>query len=129
MSIEPQKAFESVIIFLSEKGERTNPGLELVAFSRITTISALAICDTNEQITIETKNNIGTGSSYNKMKIFDKLLLNKDTISRVVVKRNITKLHIVENNKNQIFLGGCDFLLEWYLNRVNELNPSYRCDI
>ena len=53
---------------LPEMGEKTNPGSELVAFSRVTTISALAICDTNGQITIETINNIGTGSSYNKTK-------------------------------------------------------------
>ena len=50
-------------------------------------------------------NNIGTGSSYNKRKIFDKLLMNKDTISRGIVKNNITKLHIIENNKNQTFFG------------------------
>ena len=54
--------------------------------------------------------------------MFDKLLMNKDTISRRIVKNNITKLHIVE--KNQTFVDGCDFLLEWYLNRVNELNPE-----
>ena len=68
MSIGPQKPFESVIISLPEKGKRTNPGSELVVFSRVTTISALAICDTNGQITIETINNSGTGSSYNKTK-------------------------------------------------------------
>ena len=39
MSIKPQKKIESVIILLPEKGERTNPGSELVAFSRVTTIS------------------------------------------------------------------------------------------
>ena len=47
--------------------------------------------------------NIGTGSSYNKRKTFDKLLMNKDNISRGIIKNNITKLHIVEENKNQIF--------------------------
>ena len=50
--------------------------------------------------------------------------MNKDTISSGIVKNNITKLHIVEKNKNQTFLGGYDFLLEWYWNRVNELNPG-----
>ena len=50
MSIGPQKALVSVIISLPEKGERTTPGSELVTFSRVTTISALAICDTNGQI-------------------------------------------------------------------------------
>ena len=50
--------------------------------------------------------------------------MNKDTISRVIVKNNITKLHIVEKNEKKTFLGGCDFLLNWYLNRVKELNPE-----
>ena len=94
-----------MIIPIPEKGERTNPGSELVAFSRVTIISALAICDTNGQITIEKIKKIGAGSSYNKRKIFDKLLMNKDTISRGIVKDIITKLHIVEKNKNQTFLG------------------------
>ena len=53
MSIGPQEPFESVIILLPEKEERTNPGSELVASSRVTTILALNICDTNEKITIE----------------------------------------------------------------------------
>ena len=101
-----------------------SPGSELIAFSRVTTILKIIIFDTNGKITIETIKNIGTGSSYNKWKIFDKLLMNKDTISRGVVKNIITKLHIVEENKNQIILVGYDFLLEWYLNRVNELNPG-----
>ena len=71
MSIGPQKPFESVIISLPEKGERINPGSKLVTFSRVTTISALAICDINGLITIETMKNIETGSSYNKSKVFD----------------------------------------------------------
>ena len=57
-----------MIILLPKKGERTNPGLELVAFSRVTIISMVAICDTNGQITIETIKNTGTGITYNKRK-------------------------------------------------------------
>ena len=85
MSIGPRTPFESVIISLAEKGERMNPCPELVEFSRVTTISALAICDTNGQIITETIKCIGTGRNYNKRKIFDKLLTNKDTISRGIV--------------------------------------------
>ena len=121
MSIGEGKSFESVLISLPKKGERTNPGSELVAFSRANEINVLAICDTNEQITKETIKNIGTGISYVKRKIFDKLLMNKDVISREIVKSNITKLHIVEKNENKTFLGGCNFLLKWYLKRVKEL--------
>ena len=62
-----------MIISLPEKGEITNPGSELVEFSRVNTISALDICDTNGQITIVIIKNTGTGSTYNKRKIFDKL--------------------------------------------------------
>ena len=47
MSIGPGNLFESVIIYPSEKEERTNPGSELVIFSRVTDVSALVICDTN----------------------------------------------------------------------------------
>lgn len=50
--------------------------------------------------------------------------MNKDTISREIVKNNITKLHIVEKLKINYVLGGCDFLLKGYLNRVNELNSG-----
>ena len=82
-------------------GERINPCSELVVFSRVIDISALAICDTNGKIIIETINNIGTSSSYNKWKIFDKLLINKDTISRAIVKNNINKVYIVEENEKQ----------------------------
>ena len=111
MSIGERKSFESVLILFPKKGERTNPGSELVAFSRANEINVLAICDTNKQITKETIKNIGSGISYVKRKIFDKLLLNKDVISREIVKSNITKLHIVEKNENKTFLGGCNFLL------------------
>ena len=50
MSVGPQTPFESMIISLPEKGERTNLGLELVTFSRVTTILALALCYTNGQL-------------------------------------------------------------------------------
>ena len=93
-----------MIIPLPEKGETTNPGSELVVFSRVTIISALAICDTNGQIIIETIKNIGTSSCYNKRKIFDKLLLNKDTISRAIVKNNITKLYNDENKSKHLWV-------------------------
>ena len=39
------------------------------------------------------------------------------------LKNDITILHIVEGKKK--FVGGYDFLLKWYLNRVKELNVGY----
>ena len=53
MSVGPGNPFESAVIYLPEKGERTNPGSELVATSRVTDISFLAISDTNRQVTIK----------------------------------------------------------------------------
>ena len=53
MSFWPGDPFESAVIYLPQKGERTNPGSELVAISRDTDISFLAIYDTNRQVTME----------------------------------------------------------------------------
>ena len=122
MSIGLGKPFESVIVALPEKGEMTNPDSELVALSRVIDIQALAICDTKNDIALETLKNIETRSCYIKRKKFDKLLKIKDALSRRIVKDNITKLHIVKENEKQTILVGCDFLLQWYLNRVKELN-------
>ena len=68
MSVGPGHPFESAVIYLPEKGEKTNPGSELVATSRVTDISFLAICDTNRQVTVESLKKIGSGNSYNKRK-------------------------------------------------------------
>ena len=57
-----------------------------------------------------------------KRKQFDNLIKKKDALFRRIVKDNITKLYIVKENEKQTFLVGCDFLLQWYLNRVKELN-------
>ena len=65
---------------------------------------------------------IETGSCDIKKKQFDNLLKKKDTLSRRIVKDNITDLIIVKENEKQTLLGGCDFLLQQYLNRVKELN-------
>ena len=52
MSVGPEHPFQSAVIYLSERRERTNPGSELVAISRDTDISFLAIYDTNRQVTM-----------------------------------------------------------------------------
>ena len=74
MIIGPGKPFESVIVCLPEKGERTNPGSEIVTFSRVTDISALAIYDTYKEITIETLKEIRTVSSYITSNDFNTIL-------------------------------------------------------
>ena len=51
MSVGPGNSFESAVIYLPQKGERSNPGSELVVTSRVTDISFLVICDTNSQVT------------------------------------------------------------------------------
>ena len=68
MSVGPGNTFKSAVIYLSEKGDRNNPGSELVATSRVSDISCLAICDTNRQVTMESLKQIRSGNSYNKRK-------------------------------------------------------------
>ena len=103
MSIGPGKPFKSIIVSLPEKGKRTSPGSELVEFSRVADVSVLAICDTNKEITIEILQKIRTRSDYIKRNKSDKLLKIKYTISRRIVKDNITKLHIVKENEKRSF--------------------------
>ena len=81
---------------LPKKGKRSNPGSELVAFSRVIDIFALSICDIDNLISIETLKNIGIMISYNTRKKCDKLLKIKDALSRGIVKDNITKFLIVK---------------------------------
>ena len=68
MSFWPGDPFESAVIYLPEKGERTNPGSELVATSLVTDISFLVMCDTNRQVTMESFKKNRSGNSYNKRK-------------------------------------------------------------
>ena len=103
MSIGPGKSFESVIISLPEKGEKTNPGSELVALSRVIDIFALSICDIDNLIPMEILQNIGIIISYNTRRKFDKLLKMKDALSRGNVKDNITKFLIVKKMKIKYF--------------------------
>ena len=53
MNVGPGSSFESAIIYLTEKGVRTNPESESVATSRVTDTSFLVIYDTNRQVTME----------------------------------------------------------------------------
>ena len=101
MSVGPGNPFENAVIYLPEKGEKTHPGSELVAFSRVTNLSSMAICDKNRQVTIESFMKIGRGNSYIKRKKFDQMLQHKDCISRKTIENNITKLDDTLDNENK----------------------------
>ena len=53
MSVGSGNLFDSTVTYLLEKGERNNPGSELVATSRVTNILFLAIYDTNRQVRMD----------------------------------------------------------------------------
>ena len=111
MSVGLGNHFESAVIYLPEKGERTNPGSELVVTSRVTDISFLVICDTNIQVTMQSLKQIGSGNGYNKRKKSMKYY-RLQIVSHVrLLNWNITKLDDVSQNEVNIFTGGCNFLL------------------
>ena len=68
MSIGPGNLLGCVIFYLPEKEERTNHGSKVGAFSRVTDILTLVICDTIRKLTIETLNKIGNGNHESKRK-------------------------------------------------------------
>ena len=114
MSVGPGNPFDSAVIYHPEKGERSNPGSDLVATSRLTDISLLAIYDTNRQVTMESLEKNGSGNNYNKRKQFEEMLQIKDCLSRQIVEDIITKLDDVLQNEDKTFTGGCNFLFKWY---------------
>ena len=77
ISIGSGKPFESVIVSLPKKGKRTNTCSEIVTFSRVKDISALATCGTKNGVILEKLKKIGIGSSYIKIKQFYRSLIIK----------------------------------------------------
>ena len=111
MSAGPGHPFESAIMHLTEEGERTNPGSELVATSRVTDVSFLAIYDTNRQgimVSLEILEVvIVITKEKNSMKCYRLKIF-----SRQIVEENITKLDDVSQKEDKTFTGGCNFLLK-----------------
>ena len=103
MSIGSGKPFESVIVSLPEKGERTNPCSEIVAFSRVKDISALATCGTKNGIILEKLKKIGIGSSYIKIKQFYKSLMIKLFSLAELLKIILLNCIVLKKIKNKHF--------------------------
>jgi hypothetical protein len=72
-SVGEGHAWTKVVVGLPCKRNKT-PGLEQVSISRATSLSVLAIDDTEEQATYEQLMSIGKGHAYDKRREFEQTL-------------------------------------------------------
>ena len=119
MTIGPGENFERAIVYLPDKSmkQKTTPGLELVAFSRVTSPEYLAIGNISTSLPISQLKKIGQNPTNEKIKSFHKYLDDRSENSCNIVRNKIKSLdNSRHGNEEGTFEGGCRFLLSWYNN-------------
>ena len=100
------------MVYLSEEGMRKNPGLELVAFSRVKRPEDLAIGNASGRLTRMQIMKIGKGKIYDLRREFQQKLKQMEEDTKSPTIRAITNLDTV--NEPKTYKGGCNFLLNWF---------------
>ena len=113
MTIGVGQTFERAVVYLPDTSTGTNvtPGLELVAMSRVTDPSLLAIGNLSSSLVISNLKKIGTSPTNQKIKAFQLMLAEKASLCQDEIKEKIQALDIRDD---KTFDGGCEFLLDWY---------------
>ena len=111
MTIGPGEQFERAVVFLPEPNAKSPPGLELVAFSRVSSPSDLAIGNTLRTLSRADVKNIGKSAKYQLRKDFEVEMESLCRSSQQCIKDSIATL---DSATNKTFEGGCAFLLDWY---------------
>ena len=107
MTVGEGEIFEKVVVYLPEEGMRKNPGLELVAFSRVKHQEDLAIANDPGTLTrIQIEKN-WKGKIYNLKREFQQKLklMEKETQTQTIDA--ITSLDTI--NESKTYEGGCAF--------------------
>ena len=100
-----------VVIGMPGLGDKTNPGEELVAFSRAKKAEDFAILD-DVEVTFETFLNIGRSEACQRKRAFEERLLNRQAASQEWIRNAIIDLDPSTDNKT--FDGGFGALVAWY---------------
>ena len=112
MTIGEGEIFEKVVVYLPEEGMRKNPGLELVAFSRVKRPEDLAIGNDSGKLTRMQIQRIGKGKIYDLRREFQQKLKLMEKETQAPTIQAITNLDTV--NEPKTYEGGCAFLLDWF---------------
>ena len=111
MTIGEGREWRCVACGLPLPGSKSNPGEELVAFSRADHIINLALFDTDEAITREQILKIGTTPSYQKRRDFEASLRTQEEESQQWLVERITEC---DDSQVKTFQGGCDSPMRWF---------------
>ena len=118
MTIGDGEVFDKVIIHLSEPGRRqTQPGLELVAFTRVKSPDDYAIGNV-EELDRASILKIGRGKSYQSRREFETDFKTLAGRTKQTTKAAVTELDPAEQ---KTFDGGWEYLLNWYENEVRDV--------
>jgi hypothetical protein len=110
-------ANERVVVGLAGKGG--SAGLDLVALSRATEITALAVYD-DIPITREQLFKIGKGKGYDKKREFESKL---GDLQAKTVPPMIALITLEDTSEVKTFSGGCKQLIEWFHSVQDALPP------
>lgn len=114
MTVGPGKAFEYVTVHYPtvNSGDRSTPGLELVATSRVEKLDYLAVGNPLSDLSRQQLTKIGTTKAYKDR---------KEYLGEIKRRADVSKEKLIEkiisadpNENNETYEGGCQFLLQWY---------------
>lgn len=116
--------WENVVIYFVEGKKRSQPGLELVALSRVEDPNCLFVGNNSFSLTNEQLSNIGRGLAYDKRKEYESMLRDKSIISQKPFVDAIMSLDNSNGANEKTFEGGCRFLCDWYRSKCAD-NTSH----
>jgi hypothetical protein len=113
MTIGDGQIFEKVIVYLPEAGSRSDPGLELVAFSRASGPDCVAVGNNSSTLTEMSIKKIGKSVAYDLRREFEQELKQMAYGTQAPTIAAITMLDEIEYG-DKTYEGGCRFLLNWF---------------
>jgi hypothetical protein len=113
MTIGDGQIFEKVIVYLPEAGCRSNPGLELVAFSRASGPDYVTVGNDSSILTEMSIKKIGKSVAYDLRREFEQELKQMADVTQAPAMTAITLFDKIEYG-DKTYEGGCKFLLNWF---------------
>ena len=117
MTIGQNECFEKAIIYLPDKsqGQKITAGLELVAMSRVTSPTDLAIGNRSSSLCIANLKKIGVNKTNEKIKKFHEFVNERSIQTCELVKQNVRAFdQIATSEDEKTYENGCEFLLKWF---------------
>ena len=118
MTVGPDKQFKCLTVHYptGNTGERSTPGLELVATSRVENLSCLAIGNKTDELSRQLFLKIGKSKAYETRKAYLQDIRERAEASKALLMERIAAVDPNPIVDQRTYEGGCAFLLNWYNN-------------